>query len=145
MPRFISRAHAHARHRAVAAVLVAVTLVTSSPVMAAQPPGDDDPGVITTWNAVAASIIPGNPAAFLNYAFVHLAMYNAVNGITGEYRLYQWDVMGPAKASSEAAAAVAAHRVLVTYFPAASTTLDAALTSSLASIPDGVRKNQGIR
>lgn len=145
MPHPFVATRPRARRRAVAAVLVAVTLVTSAPVMAAQPPGDDDAAVITTWNAVAASTIPGNPAAFLNYAFVHLAMYNAVNGITREYQLYQWDVMGPAKASSEAAAAVAAHRVLATYFPGAVGSLDAALAASLATIPEGVRKDQGIR
>jgi hypothetical protein len=132
------------RSRAAAAVLLALTLVTSAPVTAAQPAGDDDPAVITTWNAVAVATIPPNPAAFLNYALVHLAMYNAVNGITGEYELYKWDVMGPKKASSEAAAAVAAHRILTAYFPGAVATLDAALANSLAGIPNGVRKDQGI-
>jgi hypothetical protein len=71
-----------------------------------------------------------------------------VVGITGEYELYQWNVRGPAKASPEAAAAVAAHRVLMTYFGAApevAATLDAALASSLAGVPDGVRKHQGVR
>ena len=131
--------------RGVVAALLALTLVTSAPVTATQPAGDNDPAVITTWNALAVATIPPNPAAFLNYAFVHLAMYNAVNGITGEYELYQWDVIGPKKASSEAAAAVAAHRVLTTYFPAAAATLDAELAASLGGIADGVRKDQGIR
>lgn len=131
--------------RGVVAALLALTLVTSAPVTATQPAGDNDPAVITTWNALAVATIPPNPAAFLNYAFVHLAMYNAVNGITGEYQLYRWDVMGPKKASAEAAAAVAAHRVLSTYFPAAAATLDAELAVSLDGIEDSVRKDQGIR
>jgi hypothetical protein len=124
---------------------LAVSLVTATSASAAQPPGADDPAVITKWNAVAVATIPANPAAFLNYAFVHLAMYNAVNGITGEYQLYEWHAMGPHAASPEAAAAVAAHRVLTTYFPAATATLDAELDASLAAIADGVHKNQGIR
>jgi hypothetical protein len=128
-----------------AAVLLAIPLVIAAPVSATQPSGADDPAVITKWNAVAVATIPPNPAAFLNYAFVHLAMYNAVNGITGEYELYEWHVMGPHAASPEAAAAVAAHRILTTYFPAAAVNLDAELAASLGAIPDGVHKDQGIR
>ena len=138
--------HPRRRTRRVApALLLSLSLVIATPAAGTQPAGADDPAVITDWNAVASSTIPGNPAAFLNYAFVHLAMYNAVVGITGEYALYQWNVRGPAKASPEAAAAVAAHRVLMTYFPAAAATLDAQLAASLGAVPNGVRKDQGVR
>jgi hypothetical protein len=143
--RIPSLSHRPLGSRTVVTVLLALSLVTSAPATAAQPVGNDDPAVITRWNAVAVATIPPNPAAFLNYAFVHLAMYNAVNGITGEYQLYQWHVMGPRKASPEAAAAVAAHRILTTYFPAATATLDAELAESLANIPNGVRKDQAMR
>ena len=137
----------HSRRSARRAVLtlLVIALVAATPVSAAQPAGEADPAVIRDWNAVAAATIPGNPAAFLNYAFVHLAMYNAVVGITGEYEPYEWAVMGPPKASPEAAAAVAAHRILMTNFPAAASNLDAALATSLAGVPDGVRKDQGIK
>jgi hypothetical protein len=134
--------------RGAPALLLSLSLVIATPAAGAQPAAADDPGVITTWNAIATSTIPANPAAFLSYAFVHLAMYNAVVGITGEYELYQWNVHGPAKASTEAAAAVAAHRILMTYFggaPAVAASLDAQLAASLANVPDGVRKDQGIR
>jgi hypothetical protein len=132
--------------RAVTALLATIALVTATPVAAAPPlAGDADPAVIANWNRVAAATIPGNPAAFLNYSFVHLAMYNAVNGITREYQLYQWDDFGPQKASPEAAAAVAAHRILSTYFPGAATALNTELDASLAGITDGVRKDQGIK
>jgi hypothetical protein len=134
------------RSRSVAvALLLTVSLVGATPAAAVQPPGQADPAVITTWNRIAAATIPPNPAAFLNYAFVHLAMYNAVVGITREYELYEWNFMGPTKASPEAAAAVAAHRVLTTYFGGAAATLDAELAASLDAVPDGVRKDQGIR
>jgi hypothetical protein len=127
------------------ALLLTLSLVGAAPVGAVQPPGQADPAVIAKWNGIAAATIPANPAAFLNYAFVHLAMYNAVVGITHEYELYKWDVDGPRKASPEAAAAVAAHRVLRTYFGGAAASLDAELAASLAAVPDGVRKDQGIR
>jgi hypothetical protein len=125
-------------------VLLSLSLVIAMPAAGAPPPGADDAGVITTWNAVAASTIPGNPAAFLNYAFVHLAMYNAVVGITGEYEQYRWASPAPHNASPEAAAAAAAHRVLVTYFPGAKDSLDAHLAASLALVPDGGPQDKGI-
>ena len=130
------------------AIVLTLILSTAAPASAAQPAGEADAIVVTTWNGIAATTIPANPAAFLNYAIVHLAMYNAVVGITGEYELYQWDVRGPAKASPEAAAAAAAHRILMTYFaPTADiqASLNASLASSLAGVPNGVRKDQGIR
>jgi hypothetical protein len=71
-------------------------------------------------------------------------MYNAVVGITGEYEQYQWSSPAPHNASPEAAAAAAAHRVLVTYFPAAQATLDAHLAASLALVPDGGPQDKGI-
>lgn len=130
--------------RGAPALLLSLSLVVVSPAAAAPQPAADDPGVITTWNAIAVATIPPNPAAFLNYAFVHLAMYNAVVGITGEYEQYQWSSPAPHNASPEAAAAAAAHRVLVAYFPAAQATLDAHLAASLALVPDGGPKDKGI-
>lgn len=130
--------------RGASALLLCLSLAIATPAAAAPPPGAANPDVITTWNSVAASIIPPNPAAFLNYAFVHLAMYNAVVGITGEYEQYQWKAPAPQNASPEAAAAAAAHRVLATYFPGAQATLDAQLIASLAQVPDGGPQDKGI-
>ena len=130
--------------RGAPALLLSLSLVIASPAAAAPQPAADDPGVITTWNAIAVATIPPNPAAFLNYALVHLAMYNAVVGITGEYDQYQWSAPAPHNASPESAAAAAAHRVLVTYFPAAQANLDAQLAASLALVPDGGPQDKGI-
>ena len=130
--------------RGAPALLISLSLILAAPVSGAPPPADHDAEVITTWNAVAAATIPPNPAAFLNYAIVHLAMYNAVVGITGEYEQYQWSSPAPHNASPEAAAAAAAHRVLVTYFPAAQASLDAQLAASLAEVPDGGPQDKGI-
>jgi hypothetical protein len=120
-------------------------------------PGAADPAVITEWNAIAVRTIAGpapsgagkaNAEAFLWYAFVHAAVYNAVVGITGEYELYNWNARGPKGGSPQAAAAAAAHRLLRQYFggtPAIAARLDADLATSLGQIPDGVPKEQGIR
>ena len=87
---------------------------------------------------------------FLWFPFVQAAVYNAVNGITGEYELYKWNAKAPKGASPQAAAAAAAHGVLMEYFgtndfvnsEAIAANLNAALATSLGQIPNGVRKQQ---
>jgi hypothetical protein len=139
------------------AALLSVTLAIAAPVFAAQPPAAADPAVIATWNQIAISTLvqaPPNgagktaPEAFLYFAFVHAAMYNAVVGITGEYELYRWNARAPKGASPEAAAASAAHRVLHEYFGSIGSvgaTLDTQLSASLDEVPDGVPEDQGVR
>src|SRR5687768_10945948 len=85
-----------------------------------------------------------SPTNFNYYAFVHLAMYNAVAAITGEYELYKWDGVAPKVASPEAAAAAAAHKILTTYFPGINTAnLTAQLNASLASVRNPVARANG--
>ena len=112
--------------------------------------GSADASVITDWNATMVATIvtdagKGNAEGIFWYSFVQAAVYNAVEGITRRYELYKWDVRGPRSASPEAAAAAAAHRVLMYYFPASATRLDTAYAASLAKIPNGISKRQGIR
>jgi hypothetical protein len=109
-----------------------------------------DPAVVTDWNAVAVATIvtdagKANAEAFLWYAFEQAAVYNAVVGITGRYEPYKWRPDAPEGASPQAAAATAAYRVLLTYFPASQARLDAAYAASLAQVPDGRAKQRGIR
>ena len=139
-----------------AALVVAALLATSvssvgSVGAAASPPrGAADPQVISDWNAVAYDTIivdagKQNAEAFMWFAFEQAAVYNAVVGITRQYELYNWNRRGPRGASPQAAAAVAAHDVLLEYFPASEIKLDTALAASLAEVPDGPPKDQGIR
>ncbi len=39
--------------------------------------------------------VGANAESFIWFAFVQAAVYNAVNGITGEYELYGWNAHGP--------------------------------------------------
>jgi hypothetical protein len=108
-----------------------------------------DPAVIADWNATAVATIVTDAGkasieAFIWYGFTQAAVYNAVVGITRRYELYQWDRRGPSRASPQAAAAAAAHRLLRHYFPASQARLDGAYAASLAPIPDGPAKQQGI-
>ena len=109
-----------------------------------------DPAVINFWNGVAVDVIvvdagKANAEAFLWVAFTQAAVYNAVVGITGRYEPYKWDPEAPEVASPEAAAATAAYRVLLEYFPASEAKLNAAYETSLDGIPDGDPKEGGIR
>jgi len=152
-----ARPHRTAR-RLVPALALSMILSAVGPASGTQPPAAANPAVITTWNQHAIATLtlapasggPGKvpPEVFLYLSFVHAAMYNAVNGITGEYELYRWEARAPVGASPEAAAAVAAHRVLRHYFGNLGTIgadLDTKLAASLDAIPDGVAKSQGIR
>jgi hypothetical protein len=102
--------------------------------------------VVLTWNEQMVKTLIGqaqSPFAQARLAaIVQLAVFEAVNAITGEYEPYL-GITGPSSASAEAAAATAAHRVLKAYFPAAPD-IDALLAASLAAIPDGIAKDNGI-
>src|SRR5262245_17276465 len=153
------------RRATVLVVFLAAVLVTSVALLPAaftkQPPGASNAAVIRTWNEISLATIAGpapngvgkaNAEAFPYMAFVQAAVYNAVNGVTGKYDLYKWNAKAPKDASPEAAAAVAAHDVLLQYFGTGfanssdiATNLDARLKTSLDAIPDSVSKDQGIR
>ena len=146
-----------ARAVSAAVIVVLAALVAALPASGSQPPGAADPAVITNWNAISINTIAGpapngaglnNAEGIMWFGFVQAAVYNAVEGITRDYKLYDWNVRAPKGASPEAAAAVAAHGVLEAYFGGNATiasNLDTALAASLARIPDGVPKDQGVR
>ena len=77
-------------------------------------------------------------------AIVRLAVFEAVNAITGGHEPYLGTIEADRGASAEAAAVAAAHRVLSTYFSASSAALDNYRTASLATIPDGPAETNGI-
>ena len=117
--------------------------------------------MVPHWNDIAVrTITTQNPA--LNpfaqarvAAIVQLAVFEAVNSITGDYQGYLGSPPAPtgvsisaaAGSSPDAAAIAAAYRVLFTFFGANAATaasLNADLAASLALIPDGAPKTGGI-
>jgi hypothetical protein len=103
---------------------------------------------VLDWNVIAVNtaVTNGqNPFAQARYAaIVQLAVFESVNAITGEYHPYLGTIVAPPGACPEAAAIQAAYHVLNTYFPMSATTLAAERAKSLASIPDGQAKTDGI-
>lgn len=126
---------------------VSTVMVLLSVVCGATSAKADD--IVLRWNAIAAqtatATTPFNQARIS--AIVQLAVFEAVNAVTGKYEAYlNPATTAPAGTSVEAAVITAAHRVLTTYFPAAATVtaLNAARDTDLAAIPNGAAKGDGI-
>jgi len=105
--------------------------------------------VITEWNekAVAAGYTArqGPPVHGRIVAMVHLAMFEALNSIEPRYRPYRARLPAEPGASRDAAAAAAAHYLLVRMYPDQAKELDKALQASLAAVTDETSKAKGIR
>jgi hypothetical protein len=109
----------------------------------------DAANVVTDWNTIASSTVVTNAgkgpgAAAVWFAYSSLAVYDAVNAISADYRTFYYRGTAPRDASVEAAAASAAHRVLVNYFPSQQTALDDQFSKSLAAIPSSNAKDEGV-
>ncbi len=110
--------------------------------------------VITDWNnnVVGLTIAAGrsNPETAAAAAYIHIAMYDAVSSIDGNYTPFAIHVPNaPAGASREAAAIEAAYRVLEYLYPAASfATLAgqfaAAYNTDINNIPNSQAKIDGM-
>ena len=114
--------------------------------------------VVLHWNEIAVrTLTTQNPALspFAQARFaaiVQLAVFEAVNAVTGDYEGYLGSAAAPtglsisaaAGSSAEAAAIAAAHAVLVNYFPGSAALLNADRDASLAALPNGAPKTNGI-
>ncbi|MFB2838861.1 hypothetical protein [Floridanema evergladense] len=76
---------------------------------------------VIDWNNIVLNAIKTDrtppPLAARNMAMVYTAIYDAVNAIAQTYTPYQITVPTPNFASPDAAAAAAAHRILVNLYP----------------------------
>jgi hypothetical protein len=108
---------------------------------------------VVQWNKTLLVIVrtagaqPATIHSTRDFAILHAAIYDAVNAIDGTHMPYLIQpnggmLQGPA--SQDAAAASAAHEVLVSLYPSFKTMLDAQLQQSLAQIPDGCDKTTGV-
>ncbi len=111
--------------------------------------GEARADAVLDWNQIALQTTAAAPfdppRESRTLAIVHAAVFDAVNGIVGEFGPYARRLDVRRSASAEAAAVAAAHHVLVGLYPAQRSVLDAARAGSLAAVPDGPAKEQGIR
>lgn len=105
--------------------------------------------VITDWTDIAVeagyAARQGPPPHSRAVAIVAIAMFEAVNSIEPRYRPYRERLAAEPGASREAAAATAAHRVLLRLYPDQAKELDKAHQSSLAAVPGDTPRTRGIR
>jgi hypothetical protein len=112
-----------------------------------QPSGPPDT-YVTSWDAIgsqaftAAALTPAE--GHVIFAYIAIAVYDAVMAIEGGYEPFAVEVEVD-NASPQAAAAAAARRILAHHLPAqVPTIIDPAYATSLATIPDGPAKTNGI-
>src|SRR5437868_12360453 len=96
---------------------------------------------VTEWNLSAERAILASPtvigrggAAARVYVLMHVAIFDAVNGIERRHTPYHVDATAPRGASRRAAAIAAAYNTLLALFPSQQSTLDGELSSSAASL-----------
>jgi|SRR4029077_10651341 hypothetical protein len=100
---------------------------------------------VVQWNRILLSIVltagaqPATIHPTRSFAIMHAAIYDAVNAIDGTHRPYSIRVAAFHSASQEAAAAAAAHEVLVKLYPTFQATLDAEFQQALAQLPNAGR------
>jgi hypothetical protein len=103
--------------------------------------------VVLEWNRLIQDTLPppGNPLTPRVYSMTHIAMFDAINTIEREFEPYRVRLRGWGGGSPGAAAAQAAHDVLVALNPSAAATYDAALAADLGHGPSGfVRRGSEI-
>ena len=119
----------------VAAALVVALTAAAGEVEATH----SSPAVVLKWNQLLQSTLPqpGNPLSPRFYAMMHIAMFDAVNAIEREFEPYRVRLRPGLTGSTRAAAAQAAHDVLVALNPSAAPAYDEALAADLGDRPSG--------
>ena len=143
--------------------LVALSLLCSSlsvaaatPVQEGQQPSNNPPAQsvnqVVEWNKILLKIVrtPGAQPATVHptrsFAMMHVAIYDAVNAIDRSHKEYLVHLSDVSEhASQEAAAAAAAHEVLVALYPSFQSALDSDLQQSLTEIGSGDEVNAGLQ
>ena len=124
--------------------------------------GFDRAGVVRHWNEVAVDasgldhtpVAPGETRVFGEQlgpgraaramAIVHLAIFEVVNAIEGDFKSYIGLPHAKLGTSMPVGVAQAAHDTLAALFPSQASAFDTVLAEELAGIPDGRLKTNGI-
>ena len=124
----------------------------SAPVSTVGPDGALDVtngDIVVDWSRIVfeAAMTDDGYVSFLgvrHQAMMHIAMHDALNAIDPKFDQYAY--FGRSRGADPiAAAAKAAHDVLVAVYPAQQATLDAELATWLASVPDGSGKTKALK
>ena len=120
----------------------AVALLATASLAPAMSQGAKPLSQVVQWNRTLLVIVrtPGAQPATIHptrsFAIMHAAVYDAVNAIDGTHKPYLVRLIASHFASQEAAAAAAAHEVLVKLYPNFQAALDGQLQQALAQLPN---------
>jgi len=118
--------------------VVTLALALSAPLASRTSASGASAAIVHEWNQILQDTVPTphNPLTPRYFSMMHIAMFDAVNAIERDFTPYRVSLRY-AGGSAEAAAAQAAHDVLVAMLPAATATYDAALARQLGQQPSG--------
>jgi hypothetical protein len=146
------------RRRATVAVALATALAFGSGPLARRAQAADPAvshntasNVVVEWNRTLLTLVqtPGAQPATIqptrDFAIMSAAVYDAVDAIDPDHPQYLLPLKAPRDASQDAAAAQAAHDVLVAMFPTFAGTLDQQLGSDLDAITSNQARAAGIQ
>ena len=105
---------------------------------------------VTDWNMIGNQAVinanRGGAIGLIDMAYMHIPVYDAVNAINGgRYAPFAVRrITVPPGASADAAVIEASYRTLLSIFPTQSPYLNAQYAASMATVPDGQGKTDGI-
>ncbi len=137
--------------RALVSLALAGAALAAAPRPASAHPSPAPPegaAAVLAWNATASTVLSVDaampaPVMAVGMAYVQAAVYNAVAGIRGAH-LYRSTVRAPSGASTAAAVAAAARRVLNAYVPVGTARVEAAYAAALAALPQDAATLAGV-
>ncbi len=137
------RTHSEAASRRLGLIVAAgLAALVASPAAAGISVSGDP---VLYWNQVLSTGLAGSPTVTSRgFAMVGVALHDSVNATLGHPDVSYLSGVSTPGGDTRAAASVAAHNVLVALNPGKTAEFDAALTASLALVPDGAAKTKGI-
>jgi photosystem II stability/assembly factor-like uncharacterized protein len=111
--------------------------------------GQSSADAVIDWNATAITVMLKVPtlarSATNDLAYVHVAIYDAVNAIDGRYSVFAVAPSNAAPwASKEAATAAAARRVLLTFYASQQPYIDSVYGAAVALLPNDSTTARGL-
>jgi hypothetical protein len=123
-------------------LLAGAAAASATPALAVIPVSGDP---VLYWNQVLSTGLAGSPTVTSRgFAMVGVALHDSVNATLGNPDYSYLKGVATPGGDTRAAASVAAHTLLVQLNPAKQAEFDAALAASLALVPDGAAKTNGI-
>lgn len=126
-------------HRTRLVAAIALMLALLAPTGRELRASDSTADIVVEWNQILQDTLP-IPHGVLtprSFALTHIAMFDAINAIEREFEPYHVRLKSWGGGSPEAAAAQAAHDVIVALNPNATAIYDAALARQLGERPSG--------